>query len=190
MRVLTVTTRIGAAVSVFFGIQQFVVAQDALWLGYLNLASAVVFLLIPQLYRYGDLPPPVVFILVAYTGMTVSSTYVGSGVGLHFYFAVAAAIVVLVLGIEHIVLASCLAVLGAVTVIALELWVPHRPVPSPTGRSGWASSSTPSRHGSSSSRRSGTRCARSLGPRAPWRPNTSAPNRYWPTSCPRPSRNA
>jgi hypothetical protein len=30
MRVLTVTTRIGAAVSVFFGIQQFVVAQDAL----------------------------------------------------------------------------------------------------------------------------------------------------------------
>jgi adenylate cyclase len=125
MRVLTVTTRIGAAVSVFFGIQQFVVAQDALWLGYLNLASAVVFLLIPQLYRYGDLLPPVVFILVAYTGMTVSSTYVGSGIGLHFYFAVAAAIVVLVLDIEHIVLASCLAVLGAVTVIALELWVPH-----------------------------------------------------------------
>jgi adenylate cyclase len=55
----------------------------------------------------------------------VSSTYVGSGIGLQFYFVVAAAIVVLVLGIEHIVLASFLAVLGAVTVIALELLVPH-----------------------------------------------------------------
>jgi adenylate cyclase len=125
MRVLTITTRIGAVVSAFFGIQQFVIAHDALWLGCLNLASAVVFLLIPQLYRFGDLLPVVVFIVVAYIGMTVSSIYVGSGIGLHFYFAVAGAIVVLVLGIEHILLASFLAVLGAVTVIALEMWVPH-----------------------------------------------------------------
>lgn len=55
MRVLIVTTRIGAAVSVFFGVQQFLIARDALWLGCVNLASAVVFLLIPQLYRFGDL---------------------------------------------------------------------------------------------------------------------------------------
>ena len=125
MRVLTVTTRIGAAVAVFFGVQQFLIAHDALWLGYVNLASAVVFLLIPQLYRFGDLLPPVMFFAVAYTAITVSSTYVGSGIGLQFYFVVAAALVVLVLGIEHIVLASFLAVLGAVTVIALELLVPH-----------------------------------------------------------------
>ena len=125
MRVLLMTTRIAAAVSLFFGVQQFVVAHDALWLGYLNLASGVAFLLIPQLYRYGDLLPPVVFIVVAYTGMTISSVYIGSGIGLHFYFAVAGAIVVLVLGIERIVLASCLAIIGAATVIALEMLVPH-----------------------------------------------------------------
>jgi adenylate cyclase len=104
MRVLIVTTRIGAAVSVFFGVQQFLIAHDALSLGYVNLASAEVFLLIPQLYRFGDLLPPVMFFAVAYTAITVSSTYVGSGIGLQFYFVVAAAIVVL--GIEHIVLAS------------------------------------------------------------------------------------
>src|SRR5206468_10763396 len=79
---------------------------------------------IPQLYRFGDLLPPVVFVIAAYLGMTISSIYVGSGIGLHFYFAVAGAIVVLVLGIERIVLASFLAVLGALTVIALEMWVP------------------------------------------------------------------
>jgi hypothetical protein len=48
MRVLIATTRIGAAVGVFFGVQQFLIAHDALWLGYVNLASAVLFLLIPQ----------------------------------------------------------------------------------------------------------------------------------------------
>lgn len=121
MRVLTVTTRIAGAVSVFFGIQQFVVADGALWLGYLNVGSAIVFVLIPQLYRYSGLLPPVAFLLVAYAGMTISSIYIGSGAGLHFYFAVAAAIVVLVLGIDHILLASSLAVLGAVIVIGLEM---------------------------------------------------------------------
>src|SRR6478735_8452673 len=66
LRVLTVTTRIGAAVSVFFGLQQFFIVQDALWIGVVNLASGLVFLLIPKLYRFGDLVAPLVFILVAY----------------------------------------------------------------------------------------------------------------------------
>jgi adenylate cyclase len=51
--------------------------------------------------------------------------YIGSGVGLHFYFVVAAAIAVLLLGIEHIALASFLGVLGACAVIGLEFLVPH-----------------------------------------------------------------
>ena len=74
MRVLSVTTRIGAVVSVFFGVQQLLITTDALWLGYLNLVSAVVFLLIPRLYRYGDLLPPVVFYVVAYAVITASTT--------------------------------------------------------------------------------------------------------------------
>ena len=47
MRVLTITTRIAAIVSAFFGVQQFVIADDAQWLGFLNLGSAVVFLAHP-----------------------------------------------------------------------------------------------------------------------------------------------
>jgi adenylate cyclase len=125
MRVLSITTRIGAVVSVFFGVQQLLITTDARWLGYLNLVSAVVFLLIPRLYRYGDLLPPVVFYVVAYAVITASTTYVGSAGGLHFYFLVAAAIAVLVLGIDRIRLASLMAVLGAGAVIALELLVPH-----------------------------------------------------------------
>lgn len=124
-RVLTVTTRIAAAVGVFFGVQQFLINTDAWWLGFVNLAGAGAFLLIPRLYRYGDLIPPVMFYVVAYAVITASTIVVGSGVGLHFYFVVAAAIALLVLGIEHVALSSVMAVLGAGAVIALELLVPH-----------------------------------------------------------------
>jgi adenylate cyclase len=125
MRVLTMTTRIGACISVFFGTQQLLMAPEALWLVYLNFGSAIAFLLIPQLYRFGDLLAPNVFFVVAFTTIVTSSVYVGSGAGLHFYFVVAAAIAVLVFGIDHIVLASAWAVLGAGAVITLELRVPH-----------------------------------------------------------------
>lgn len=125
MRVLTVTTRIAAVVSVFFGLQQFVVVADARWLAAVNLATAAAFLAVPRLGRFGDLVPPMVFVAVAYLSITVSAIYVGSGIGLQFYYVVAATIVVLILGIEHIVLASGFAILGAVTVLLLESFVPH-----------------------------------------------------------------
>jgi adenylate cyclase len=125
LRVLTLATRIAAAVSVLFGFQQFVFVQQALWIGFVNLAAGLVFLLIPKLYRYGDLLAPLVFILVAYTVITVVSIYVGTSSGLHFYYVVAASLVVLVLGIDRMVIASALAAVGAATVIGLEIWVPH-----------------------------------------------------------------
>jgi adenylate cyclase len=125
LRVLTLATRIGAAVSVLFGFQQFVFVQQALWIGFVNLVAGLVFLLIPKLYRYGDLLAPLVFILAAYAVITVVSIYVGTSSGLHFYYVVAASLVVLVLGIDRMVIASALAAVGAATVIALEMWVPH-----------------------------------------------------------------
>jgi adenylate cyclase len=125
LRILTLVTRIGAGVSVFFGFQQFVIIQSAQWIGVLNLSAAVVFLAIPKLYRFGELVGPLVFIVAAYSVITVVSIYLGSGIGLQFYYVVAAAIVVLVFGIDHMVIASVVAAAGAVTVIALETWVPH-----------------------------------------------------------------
>ena len=125
LRVLTVTTRIGAAVSAFFGVQGIIVGQDVLWVAVVNLASATIFLLIPLLYRFGELVAPLVFFFVAYTSMTVVCWHLGTGSGLPFYYLVAATLMVLILGSEHLVLASLLAALGAATVIALELLVPY-----------------------------------------------------------------
>jgi adenylate cyclase len=120
-----VTTRIAAVITLVFGIQQFFVSREGLWLAYSNLATTVVFLLIPKLYRFGRLVPPVVFVVVAYTSITLSSIYIGTGIGLNFYYVGAAAIVILILGVDHMALALGFAILGAVTVVILELQVPR-----------------------------------------------------------------
>jgi adenylate cyclase len=124
LRVLTVAARIGAVISAFFGIQQLVIGHYALWISAVNLVAAVIFFFIPLLYRFGDLVAPLVFFVVSYLAITVVGWHIGTDSGVQFYFLVAASIMVLVLGIEHVVLASALAALGAVTVIALEFLVP------------------------------------------------------------------
>src|SRR5207248_4864590 len=125
LRVLTVTTRIGAAVSLFFGVQGLIIGQDVVWIGLLNLASGALFLLIPLLSKFGELVAPLVFYLVAYTTITVVCVHLGTGSGMPLYYLLAAMPMVLILGVDHLVLASALAALGAATVIAIEFLVPY-----------------------------------------------------------------
>jgi adenylate cyclase len=125
LRVLTVTTRIGAVVSLFFGIQGWIVGQDVAWIAAVNLLSGAIFLMIPLLYRFGEMVPALVFFAVAYTSITVLSWHLGTGSGLPFYYLVAATIMVLILGVDHLVVASVIAAILAATVIALEVTVPY-----------------------------------------------------------------
>jgi adenylate cyclase len=124
-RVLNVTAMISAAISAFFGIQGLLIGQVAWWISLVNLCSAAAFAAIPYLCRFGELVAPLVFFAVAYTTLTVVCIFLGTGTGLQFYFVVAAAITVLVLGIDHITLACVLAAAGALTVILLEFLVPN-----------------------------------------------------------------
>ena len=125
LRVLTVTTRIGAAISLFFGIQGLFVGRDVVWIALLNVASGLFFLLIPLLYKFGELVAPLVFYFVAYITITVVCWQLGTGSGMPFYYLVAAMLMVLILGVDHLVLASALAALGAAAVVALEILVPY-----------------------------------------------------------------
>lgn len=63
--------------------------------------------------------------MISYFTITVLCVYLGTGSGLQFYFVVAAAIVLVILGSDHIVLASILAAIGAATVVLLEFFVPN-----------------------------------------------------------------
>lgn len=122
--VLNLTATISAAVSAFFGVQALLVGEIVWWIPAINLSSAVLFAMIPLLCRFGELVAPLMFFAVAYASITVVCIQIGTGSGLQFYFVVAAAITVIVLGIDHLVLASALAAIGAVVVILLELFVP------------------------------------------------------------------
>lgn len=124
-RVLTVTTRIAAVISLFFGIQGLVVGQDVVWIAVLNVASGVFFLLIPLLYKFGELVAPLVFYGVAYATITVVCWHLGTGSGMPLYYLLSAMLMVLILGVDHLVLASVLAALGTAAVIVLELAVPY-----------------------------------------------------------------
>jgi adenylate cyclase len=124
LRLLTVTSRIAAAISGFFGIQGLFVYQNDWWIATVNLASAAIFLLLPLLYRFGELIPALVFFFVAYASITVVCWHLGTGSGLPFYYLVAATLMALILGSDYLVLASVLAGLGGATVIALEFLVP------------------------------------------------------------------
>lgn len=124
MRVLKITAWIGATVSGIFGILQLFIGQDLWWIGLLNLATAAIFVVTPMLYKYGELVGPLTFIAVAYASIFVICWTVGTASGSQFYFLVSATIVVLILGVEHIVLAVIVAGLGAALTIALQFLAP------------------------------------------------------------------
>ncbi len=123
-RVLDVTAMISAAITAFFGIQGLFIGQDW-WVTIVNLASAAAFVMIPRLCGMHEILAPVVFFAVSYLTITVLCIYLGTGSGLQFYFVVAAAIMLVILGSDHIVLAATLSAVGAATVVLLEFFVPN-----------------------------------------------------------------
>ena len=98
--------------------------QDIVWIAMLNLASGAIFLMIPLLYRFGEWSLRWCSSPLRTASITVVCWHLGTGSGLPFYYLVAATLMVLILGVDHLVLASVLAAVLAATVIALEIFVP------------------------------------------------------------------
>ena len=109
LRVLTVTTRIGAVISLFFGIQGLIVGQDIVWIAAVNLLSGALFLMIPLLYRFGEMVPPWCSSLVAYTSDHCRVLAPRHGFGPAVLLPRRGELMVLILGVDHLVLASVLA---------------------------------------------------------------------------------
>lgn len=119
------TTRTSAVVGSLFVIASPFLGHGGIVIGALSIVSTAVYLAIPLLFRFGELVAPLVFTFMAYVLITVIILYVGTGSGMQFYYLVGASLIVLVLGIDHIVLASVLASIGAGLTIALEILVPE-----------------------------------------------------------------
>src|ERR1700737_4147859 len=123
-RVINITTTIAAAVSASFSVMQ-LVTEHGMWrIAAINFVAAAIFAAIPLLHKYGELVAPLALILTSYVSLSVVTWNIGTGAGLQFYFLVAATVAVLVMGIEHFVLACTLVAIGAAIVITLQFTVP------------------------------------------------------------------
>ncbi|WP_297598500.1 adenylate/guanylate cyclase domain-containing protein [Mycobacterium sp.] len=124
-RILTIAAWLAVMVSVSFVVVQ-IVSGTWLWqVSSINVVGAMVFAAVPWLQRFGELIAPLTFLGAAYVSVFASCLDLGTGAGAQFFFLVGACIVVLLLGIEHIVLASALAATAAGLIIAVEFLVPR-----------------------------------------------------------------
>jgi adenylate cyclase len=124
-RILTIAAWLAVMVSVSFVVVQ-IVSGTWLWqVSTINVVGAMVFAMVPWLQRFGELVAPLTFLGTAYVSVFASCLDVGTGAGAQFFFLVGACIVVLLLGIEHIILASVLAAVAAGLIIAVEFLVPR-----------------------------------------------------------------
>lgn len=122
---LTISTRIAAGIVGVYGIAELNLIPGVPHIGLVNLASAAVFMATPLLYRFSALVAATAFVIAAYAFTVYVCAQLGTDSGLQFYFFVGAALIILVIGSDHIVIASLLAVAGAVLAVALEWLVPR-----------------------------------------------------------------
>jgi len=124
-RVLNIASWIAAAVTMTLGMLQAITGDRVLYIGLINLVTAVVFLAIPLLHRFGTIIAALVFVVLAFASLTFVGTQIGTDSGVQFYYLVSASLAVLVLGVEHLVLAGTVVTIGAGLVIAMQFLVPQ-----------------------------------------------------------------
>jgi class 3 adenylate cyclase len=124
-RVLTITAWLAVAVSVSFVIVQILSGAWTWQVTSINVAAATVFAMIPWLNKFGELVAPLTFMAAAYASIVATCVAMGTDSGAEFFFLVGACLVLLLLGIEHIFLASAMAAFSAGLIIALEFLVPR-----------------------------------------------------------------
>lgn len=124
-RVLAIAAWLAVLVCVDFVALQLITGVWTWQIISLNAGAAMIFAAVPWLHRFGDLIAPLTFIGTAYVTVFVSCWDAGKGTGSQFFFLVGACLVVLLLGIEHTVLAAGVSAVGAGLVIALEFLVPR-----------------------------------------------------------------
>ena len=124
-RILTITAWLAVMVSASFVLVQILTGSWSWQVSSINVAAAMVFAFVPWLQRFGELVAPLTFLGAAYVSIFATCLDVGTASGSQFFFLVGACIVVLLLGIEHIVLASALAAAAAGLIITVEFLVPR-----------------------------------------------------------------
>ena len=122
-RVLNIATAAAAVVSATFGVIDLV--TSSLWhVAITTWATALIFVTIPLLHRFGALVAPLALIITADVLMIVVSLGVGTHTGIAFFFLMSALVAVLVLGYEHFILACVVVAVSAAITITMHVVAP------------------------------------------------------------------
>jgi adenylate cyclase len=126
LRALNMTAWIAAAVGASYSVAQWLDPTPGLWkVAIANAASALVMSAVPLLHRFGPLAAPIGFTVVAYAAIFVICALIGTASGMQLYYLVAAALGLLFVGTDRILLASALGAAAAILMVALEAYVPR-----------------------------------------------------------------
>ena len=124
-RALTIAAWLAVMVSATFVLMQTVTGTLSWEITGTNVGAMIIFAIVPWLQRFGELVGPLTFISAAYVSVFATGWDLGTDSGSQLFFLVGACLVVLLLGIEHIVLASALAAVAAGLIIVVEFLVPR-----------------------------------------------------------------
>jgi adenylate cyclase len=125
LRILNMATWMAATFTGAFSVGALLAVDGgAATVGFAYLIATVSLASIPLLHRFGSLAAPIAFGIVGYTVIFVICAMVGTDTGMPMQYLVAAAIMALVLGRDHVVLSAMFAALAALLIIILESAVP------------------------------------------------------------------
>src|SRR6185503_19018957 len=126
LRVLNVMSWLSAIVPAIFAIIRFLDPRPEFWTrGIVNALMAVALVCLPLLHRFGALVAPFVFAAISYAFLFRNTYQVGTDGGSYLFYFSAATVSILILGIEHVVLAALMSVVAVALIVTLHLITPN-----------------------------------------------------------------
>ena len=126
LRAMNIAAWICAAQAGFFAILRMLDPAPGMFRrGLINAGIAAAFAALPLLHRFSPLAAPLVFLAFAYAIIFRSAYQIGTGGGGYMFYLTATALIVLLIGTEHVVLAALAGAIAAGLIILLHLVAPY-----------------------------------------------------------------
>jgi adenylate cyclase len=126
LRAVNMTAWIATFVTAVAATAQLTAAAPGMWkLAAVNVATAIMCAAIPLLHRYGPLAAPSALLIILYASIFALSTLFGTVSGMHRYYLLFPAGVILFFGPERVLLAGTFAAIAAALVIVLHFVAPQ-----------------------------------------------------------------
>src|SRR5688572_4164361 len=109
---MNIAAWLAAAVTAVFALLRLLDPTMWVW-GVVSAITALAFALMPMLHRFSALAAPLVFLVLGYAYIFFISTLVGTNGGSHLYFLTGAALGIVFLGTERVLLVAAIGILTA-----------------------------------------------------------------------------